>query len=168
MRTKYLSERDSLVSLGAHDVVAEEVEGAVEVISRMLRRIEIPRNVIDDRVHEVRAETQPSERRLSIPPAKMMSVPALAEMRIETALVQKGSIAVGQSPVTLRLRSETGALVVGVSRARKLIDRMDSTSVFEEGDIVYFVGTGDALRAALPYFNAGAVLRTSAVKEQGA
>jgi CPA2 family monovalent cation:H+ antiporter-2 len=168
MRTKYLSEREILVSLGAHDVVAEEVEGAVEVISRMLRRIEIPRNVIDDRVHEVRAETQPSDRRLSIPPTKMMSVPALAEMRIETALVQKGSKAVGQSPVTLRLRSETGALVVGVSRAKKLIDRMDSTSVFEEGDVVYFVGTGDALRNALPYFNTGAVLRTSAVKEQGA
>jgi hypothetical protein len=33
----------------------------------MLRRIEIPRNVIDERIHEVRAETQTSDRRLTVP-----------------------------------------------------------------------------------------------------
>ena len=67
MRTRYLAERDALLKLGAHDVVAEEVEGAVEIISRMLRSIEIPRNVIDERIRGVRAETQTSERKQTVP-----------------------------------------------------------------------------------------------------
>jgi CPA2 family monovalent cation:H+ antiporter-2 len=50
MRTHYLSERPALMQLGANDVVAEEVEGAVEMISRMLRAVEVPRNVIDERI----------------------------------------------------------------------------------------------------------------------
>ncbi|MFO0560681.1 MAG: cation:proton antiporter [Polyangiales bacterium] len=153
MRTKYLTERDSLVALGAREVVAEEVEGAVEVISRMLRAMDVPRNVIDDRVRNVRAETQLSDRRHTVPPPRLAQMPALGEMKIESALVQRDSRAVGQSPVTLRLRSETGALVVGVSRGKKLLDKPDPTALFEVGDVVYFVGTNEAIRSALPYFN---------------
>jgi CPA2 family monovalent cation:H+ antiporter-2 len=37
MRTRYLAEREGLIKMGARDVVAEEVEGAVEVIARLLR-----------------------------------------------------------------------------------------------------------------------------------
>src|SRR5690606_1094435 len=47
-RTHYLNERGMYFDLGARDVVAEEVEGAVEVIQRMLRWVETPRNVIED------------------------------------------------------------------------------------------------------------------------
>ncbi len=63
MRTRYLRERDALFALGADDVVAEEVEGAVEVIARMLRFIELPRATIEERIRAVRAETQSSDRR---------------------------------------------------------------------------------------------------------
>lgn len=153
MRTKYLVERERLLSLGARDVVAEEVEGAVEVISRMLRAMDVPRNVIDDRLHNVRSATQASERRRTLPPTRLVDHSALAEMKIETALVQGGSKAIGQSPISLRLRSETGALVVGIARGKKLLDRPDPSTLFEEGDVVYFVGTGDAIRSTLPWFS---------------
>ena len=44
MRTKYLLEREALIRIGAKDVVAEEVEGAIEILARLLRWIEVPRN----------------------------------------------------------------------------------------------------------------------------
>lgn len=152
MRTKYLFERDRLYQLGARDVVAEEVEGAVEVISRMLRRLDVPRNVIDEKVRAVRSETQASARRATYPPPRLMEIPALAEMKIESVLVQEGATAIGQSAVSLQLRTRTGALVVGVRRKGKLLDRPEPTELFELGDVVYFVGTGEAIRAALPLF----------------
>ncbi len=154
MRTRYLHERDALRELGARDVVAEEVEGAVEVIARMLRSIEVPRNIIDARIRGVRAETQTTDRKQTVPRNRLGDVSALAEMKIECALVHAQSPAAGASSVTLCLRSETGALVVGVRRGDKLLENPDPTVPFEPRDVVYFVGTSEALGRALPLFDA--------------
>jgi CPA2 family monovalent cation:H+ antiporter-2 len=158
MRTRYLLERDALMKLGARDVVAEEVEGAVEMISRMLRTIEVPRNVINERIRGVRSETQTSERKQTVPRTRLREVTALDEMKIESALVHEHSPAAGASAVSLRLRSETGALVVGVRRGEKLLERPDPTVPFEPGDVVYFVGSNEALARALPLFDPNAAL----------
>lgn len=62
MRTRYLQERDRLIRLGAKDVVAEEVEGAVEVIARVLRSLGTSRTEIEENIRAIRATTQPSDR----------------------------------------------------------------------------------------------------------
>jgi len=153
MRTRYLFERDGLLKVGARDVVAEEVEGAVEVISRMLRWIEVPRNIIDESIQRVRSETQTSDRKQTVPRSLLPDVRGLDEMKIESALVREKSAAAGASPVSLRLRSDTGALVVGVRRAGHLLEKPDPAICFEQGDVVYLVGTPDALRRALLLFD---------------
>ena len=79
---------------------------------------------------------------------------SLAELKIESALVRDKSTAAGASPAQLRLRSVTGVLVVGVRRADQLLQNPDPDLAFEPGDIVYFVGTSNAIREALPLFDA--------------
>lgn len=153
MRTRYLGERPALLALGARDVVAEEVESAVEIIARMLRLIEVPRNVIDERIRTVRLETQTSDRKPTVPRVRLGDLRGLDELRIESARVCATSPAVGASPVSLKLRSETGALVVGVRRGERLLEQPDPTVPFEPDDVVYLVGTGDALRLALRVFD---------------
>jgi CPA2 family monovalent cation:H+ antiporter-2 len=153
MRTRYLSEREGLIKMGARDVVAEEVEGAVEVIARMLRAIEAPRNVIDQSIQSVRAETQTSERKQTVPRTPLREVRGLDEMKIESALVKEHSAAAGKSPAELRLRSETGALVVGLRRDDRLIENPDPNEPFQAGDVVYFVGKSSALKKTLPLFD---------------
>ncbi|MBK8259211.1 MAG: cation:proton antiporter [Polyangiaceae bacterium] len=152
-RTRYFSDRDRLVELGAHDVVAEEVEGGVEILSRMLRFMDVPRNVIEQRIHEVRGKTQTTCRKLTVPRARLGQLRALDEMKIESVIVREGSRAANVSPVALKLRTETGALVVGVVRENKLLEKADPTQIFELGDVVYLVGTGEALSRALVYFD---------------
>jgi CPA2 family monovalent cation:H+ antiporter-2 len=152
MRTRYLLERDKLFAMGARVVVAEEVEGAIEILSRMLRFIEVPRNVIDGLISEVRTDTQSSERKRTLPRPALSEVRGLDELKIESALVRDESAAIGQSPVSMRLRTETGALVVGVRRGEHLLEKPDPTVSFEPGDIVYLVGTSEAIRRALPLF----------------
>jgi monovalent cation:H+ antiporter-2, CPA2 family len=154
MRTRYLAERDGLIKLGATDVVAEEVEGAVEIISRMLRAMDVPRNLIDARIHRVRSETQTTERKHTVPRKKLSDIRDLAEMRVECVMVHQHSKAAGVSAVSLKLRSSTGALVVGLRRGEQLLENPDPTLLFEADDIVYFVGTGQALTRALPLFDA--------------
>jgi CPA2 family monovalent cation:H+ antiporter-2 len=154
MRTRYLLERERLFGIGARDVVAEEVEGAVEVVARMLRGIEVPRNVIEENIHRIRDATQTSERRQTIPRPLLRDVRGLDEMKIDSALVTEGCAAAGASPMGLRLRSVTGALVVGVRRGDRLLEQPDPTVPFEVGDVVYLVGTSEAIRKALRFFDA--------------
>jgi CPA2 family monovalent cation:H+ antiporter-2 len=154
MRTRYWAEREGLLKMGARDVVAEEIEGAVEVVARLLRSIEVPRNVIEASIQSIRAETQTSERKQTLPRAQLGDVRALSELKIESALVHENSAAAGASPVTMRLRSTTGALVVGVRRGEQLLQNPDPQAPFAAGDIVFFVGTTEAIREALPLFDA--------------
>jgi CPA2 family monovalent cation:H+ antiporter-2 len=153
MRTRYLAEREGLVRIGARDVVAEEVEGAVEVIARLLRNIEVPRNVIESSIQRIRADTQTSERKQTLPRAQLGDVKALSELKIESVLVREQSQAAGASPVSMQLRSTTGVLVVGLRRGEALLQNPDPKACFEPGDIVYFVGTSAGIRAALPLFD---------------
>lgn len=153
IRTRYLRERERLLRLGAREVVAEEVEGTVEVVARLLRAVGVPRNVIDERLRIVRAETIAGDRPDTVPRPRLGAVGELAELKIESALVREGSAADGASPLGLRLRSETGALVVGVRRGDRLLEQPDPAIPFEAGDVVYFVGTGEALARALPLFD---------------
>jgi CPA2 family monovalent cation:H+ antiporter-2 len=154
MRTRYLAQRDGLFKMGARDVVAEEVEGAVEVIARLLRAIDVPRNVIDERLQSIRSETQTSERKQTLPRAQLGEVRALLELKIESVLVRAGSAAAGASPAGMRLRSVTGVLVVGLQRGDELLQNPDPEAAFEPGDVVYVVGTTSSIRQALPLFDA--------------
>jgi CPA2 family monovalent cation:H+ antiporter-2 len=155
MRTHYLLERDALLNVGAKDVVAEEVEGAVEIISRMLRTLEVPRNVIDERIRDVRSATQTSERKQTVPRSHLGGVSALADMKIDYALVQADSAMAGSSVASVRLRTRTGALVIAIRRNGELLDASDPTTPIQVGDVVYFVGSNDALRRAFALFGAG-------------
>jgi monovalent cation:H+ antiporter-2, CPA2 family len=152
MRTHFLAERSRLMTLGARDVVAEEVEGAVEVIARMLRTIETPRNIIDEQIHLVRSETQTTERTLTVPRPAMGEVSGLAGMKIETVVIPAASAAIGSSPLSMRLRSTTGALVVGIRRDGILRENPDPSIAFEENDVVFLAGTVEAMQHALPLF----------------
>jgi CPA2 family monovalent cation:H+ antiporter-2 len=166
MRTRYLTETGRLLKLGARDVVAEEVESAVEIISRMLRFMEVPRNVIDERIRGVRTETQASDRKQTVPRARLADLRGLDELKIESALVHAFCKGAGASPVSLRLRSETGALVVGIRRGDSL-SHPDPTVPFEPGDVVYFVGTSEALTKALALFEPDPVRMSTRPMSEG-
>jgi len=150
MRTRYLLERKELVRLGAAEVVAEEVEGGVELIARLLRRLEIPRNVINRCIREAREEsTQKSARKETLPRMSIANHSALAEMKVESVLVEPTSPARDRSAIELDVRRATGALVIGVRRGGALVEISDPRAPFHLGDTIYLAGTGEAIRAAI-------------------
>lgn len=154
MRTRYLLERDALLKVGASDVVAEEVEGAAEMLARVLRALEQPRNVIDQSIERLRAATQASGRKATVPRPVLRDVRGLDELKIESVRVEPGSAADGASLAGLALRSRTGALAVGLRRAGALLEHVDPHLRFEPDDLVYLVGTNEHNRRALPLFAA--------------
>jgi CPA2 family monovalent cation:H+ antiporter-2 len=152
MRTRYLREAGALVAIGANTVVAEEVEGAVEVIGRMLRAAGTPRNVIEQRLRAVRAQTQSTERKQTLPRGTLAE--RIGQLKVEDVLVCPGSQAAGASAASLALRDRTGALVVAIRRGQELLPSFDPQAPFEAGDVVYLVGPAESIREAMPLFDA--------------
>jgi len=108
--------------------------------------------VIEAMVQRARAETQRSERKLTVPRPSLRDVRGLDELKIESVLVRPQSRAAGASPASLDLRSSTGALIVGVRRDGQLLADTDPTQPFSADDVAYLVGTSEAIRRALTLF----------------
>jgi K+/H+ antiporter YhaU regulatory subunit KhtT len=119
----------------------------VEILVRLLRWSEVPRNVIDDRIREVRADSQGSDRKQTLPRRSLAEFKALSDLKVEA--VQVTATSAGRSPKELDLRQRTGALVVAVRRGEKLLEQPDPSAPLLEGDVVYLVGTSEAVRAAM-------------------
>lgn len=147
LRTRYLAEKPGLHALGAQDVVAEEVEGGLEMLSRVLRWLETPRNIIDKRLREAREATQTSERKFTLPRRTLGELQALADLKLERVLIEANAPGTGQSATLLDLRRKTGALVVAVQRGLTLLEP-DSDVRWQAGDVVFLAGTSEAVRKA--------------------
>jgi len=161
LRCRYLADHDALLKLGAKDVVVQELEAGVEIVVRVLRDLGVPRNLIDERIREVRAQTKASARRLTVPRSKAGEMGDLAGLKVERFLVRKGSFADGRSIAGLRLRQVTGALIVSVRRDGALLEEPDPSLPLEPEDVVYIVGSGPARRAARWMLETGNHGRTS-------
>lgn len=148
MRARYLAEREELFRIGASEVIAEEVEGGVEMLSRVLRLLGVPRNLIETRIREAREATQHSDRPQAPPRRRLADHSHLAEMRIESVALSEHSPGVGRSPAELGIRSQTRALVIAVDRAGALIESPDPKEPLQAGDTVFLVGSLEAVQGA--------------------
>jgi len=148
-RARYLGERDYLLRIGASDVVAEEVEGGVELLARLLRLLTIPRNVIVGCLREARDATQKSQRAVTLPRPTMSQHGRLAKLKIESVLVLPQSPCVGMSAADLDLRNQTHALIVALERDGTLLEAPGSRERLQAGDVVYLVGSKAGIRQAM-------------------
>ncbi len=149
VRARYYAQREHLLAIGADDVVTEELEATVEVIARLLRWTDTPRNVIDQCVREARARTQGSERTLIMPRPTLGQRSELADLKIESVAIVDGAPWVGRSVLDLDLRARTGALIVAIRRAGTLLEQPDPGTPLQPGDVVYLVGAPESVARAL-------------------
>jgi CPA2 family monovalent cation:H+ antiporter-2 len=149
-RTHYLSEVSSLADVGASEVIVEEVEAAMETLARVLRLLEVPRNLIDEQINVARTESGGSARSLTVPRNQLSAHGHLAELKVENVQVTEASGAVTRSARELNLRYVTGgAVIVAVRRGEQLLTEGASELPLAADDIVYLIGNIDATQSAV-------------------
>ena len=155
VRTRYVSEIAELRRLGADEVIPEELETSVEIFARVLRRYGVEVNRIRRLVDDVRGDHYgmllTRERSVTSRIGDALA-PFGERVRLETVVVDEGTLAVGQSPASLSLRKGTGATVIAVVRRGAVTYSPEPNTVFEVGDEVLLVGDADALEKARSYF----------------
>ena len=149
VRTRYVAEIEKLRALGADEVIPEEFETSVEIFARVLRRLHLPRNVIDLQVSLIRRDGYEMLRGLDLPRQSLRDVQDLLVAALtETYRIEEKSPAAGRSIRELRLRRETGVTIVAVVRDGKPTANPDPSFVLEAGDIAVLLGNHAALEKA--------------------
>jgi CPA2 family monovalent cation:H+ antiporter-2 len=155
VRTRYVSEIAELRRLGADEVIPEELETSVEIFARVLRRYGVEVNRIRRLVDEVRGDHYGmflTQQRSVTARSGDALAPLGERVRLETVVVEEGTLAANGSPASLGLRKQTGATVIAVVRRGAATFSPDPAAAFEVGDEVLLVGDNDALAKARGYF----------------
>jgi CPA2 family monovalent cation:H+ antiporter-2 len=120
VRTRFASEIDDLLALGAGDVIPEEFETSIEISSRVLDKYHVPRNVIEAQVKVLRGECYGMLRGacLAIRPATERIADLLAAGTAEEYFVGRGAWPVGKTLGRIDLKGRTGATVIAAVRGK--------------------------------------------------
>lgn len=153
IRTQYMTGVEDFEKFNPSAVVACEVEGGLEVLSRVLRKLEVPRNLIIREIDHARSQTMQSDREFKEEALPIRDHQELRDLTVENILLIQGSRAEGKSPKQLDLAEKTGVLVIAIRREEKLLLHRLADTNLEVGDVVYCIGEKADLELVPSWFD---------------
>jgi CPA2 family monovalent cation:H+ antiporter-2 len=157
VRTRYAGDRAALIADGAAEVVSEELQGGFEVLARVLRKVGVPRNVAEAHVASARVTASEPTRETRLARQRVEHVPELARLSFDTFLVIETSFAAGKTLQQVQLRQRTGTTLVALRRGDELRDEVTADHEITVGDMLFLVGSEDALCRASYLLQGGEV-----------
>jgi len=144
VRSRYLREVEALLRLGADEVIADELEVSIEVFSRVLARMLVPREDIKRLIGEVRGDW----RRMARTFAKdATSVPDLRvdvpDLTTHTLRLTPSSPLAGTTIAGSRLRAEHGVTVLAITRDGGALGNPHGDTVLLANDVLFVIGPVD-------------------------
>jgi monovalent cation:H+ antiporter-2, CPA2 family len=148
-RTKYLAEIEELYRLGSHEVIAEEFEASIEMMTRILRVYHLPRAAVAAEIKSIR-DTHfgifLADRHITVPRLRLSD---RMELLIETVQVAKHSSFAGLSIAKSQLRKRSGASILGIRRGARTWVNPDPGERILGGDFLVLSGTKEQLKRAI-------------------
>jgi CPA2 family monovalent cation:H+ antiporter-2 len=149
VRTRYLLEVEPLYKLGANEVVPEEFETSVEILSRVLRNYLVPQDDIEHCIAEVRSDGYEMLRTMSRRHSHAVGISGyLSGAELATFRVQKGAVLEGRSLSDGTIRSRSGATVMVIKRGEEIVPNPDPVWELQRDDILLLLGSSEQLAAA--------------------
>ncbi len=160
-RTRYTSEVDDLLNLGADDVIPEEFETSVEIFSRVLSRYQIPKNEIFNFVDMIREDGYRALRQPGTTSRKPLfdKYTVLSRITVEVCAINGSSPVFGKSIAELMFRTKTGATIIAIERDKKIHTSPDPKFSFEAGDMVFITGNREDINRAIVYLTEGEIVK---------
>ncbi len=145
-RTRYTNEINPLYSLGANDVIPEEFETSIEIISRVLHHYFIPVNEIERHIGEVRKDGYEMflnlRQKYDVFPDLKLHMP---DIEIETFRIMEGSPIAGTNMAEVAFRRKYGVTVLAVQRGKETITNPSGDTVLLAQDIVILMGKRESI-----------------------
>jgi len=141
VRSRYLHEVEPLRAVGADEVIADELEVSVEVFSRILSRMLVPREEIKHLIGEVRGEWRRMARGLSKESTSVADLKlGMPDLTTHTVRLSADSPLVGVPIAESGLRSDFGVTVLAVIRGERALGNPVGATVLQAEDVLLLVG----------------------------
>ena len=141
VRTRYLREVEPLNQLGADEVIADELEVSIEVFSRVLARMLVPRERIKRLIGEVRGEWRRMARSLAPEATRVHDLRVvLPDLATHSIPLRQGNPWVGQTIAGSRLRDDHGVMVLAVQRSGETLANPRGDVMLQAGDVLFVIG----------------------------
>src|SRR5687767_1284477 len=150
VRTRYMTEITDLRQLGADEVIPEEFETSIEIFSRVLKELGVPRHLIQHQVAAVRDEGYEMLRLPSLPLVDLAEISAaLGAVSTETFIMPSDSPAAGKTIGQLKLRTKTGVSVIAVIHDGHTEINPGPETMIDVDDVLVLLGTTDKIHQAI-------------------
>lgn len=145
-----------LAELGVQDVIHPELEGGLEIVRHTLLRLGLPFRAVQEYADLVRQEHYDAGLNADAEHRVLHQLLEAAGMlEVHWLRLEVGSPIVGQTLAEADLRSRTGASVVALWRAGRVIPNPKSQTRFEAGDRLGLIGEAAQIEAAERLLRAG-------------
>ena len=149
VRTRYILEVEPLYKLGVNEVIPEEFETSVEILSRVLRNYMVPHEEIERCITEARSDGYGMLRSISRRHSHAVGISGyLAGAEIGTYRLQKGSQLEGESLREGTIRNMSGATVLVIKRGEEVVANPDPVWELQPDDLVLLLGSPEQLAVA--------------------
>ena len=147
-RTKYLAEIDDLYQLGATEVVAEEFEASLELLTYILGVYHFPRTLVAAEVRAIRRQRYLAfqRRRARVPRLRLSQE---VDIFAETVAIPEGSPLCHRTIADSQLRTQTRIWILGIIRQSETISNPGPLDLILPGDRSVLSGTKDQLNLAM-------------------
>lgn len=141
VRTRYLREVEPLSRLGADEVIADELEVSIEVFTRVLARMLVPRERIKELIGDVRGEWRRMARSLAPESTRVHDLRVvLPDLATHSIPLHENNPWVGQTIATSRLRDDHGVTVLAVQRSGATLANPRGDVTLQAGDVLFVIG----------------------------
>lgn len=154
VRTRYVRDLEDLFRLGANEVVPEEFETSLAILSMVLNQFNVPPSQIARRKEDFRREGYARLSQLDVEPY-MVDGSLPPEVEVMRHRIPDDSPAIGKSLAKLSLPIKTGAMVVAVIRGEDTRSNPGGSFILEPHDIVVLVGIQEEINRAIIYLAEG-------------
>lgn len=141
-RTHFDSDIDDLYALGAERVISEDFETSIEIAAQVLKKMDVPDNVVTGQIAALRSGRYGMLRSL---PANEEMLDELAKFLQQTATrthyLDKGSPACGKTIANVDLRAQSGVMVIAVVRNGAPTANPPDDFQLDPGDVLVLVGS---------------------------
>lgn len=140
-RTRFLSQMEALHRAGANEVVPEEFETSIEIFIRVMSHYLVPKDEIEEFVHEIRAQGYQMLRNEQPDGLEKRDLKKwISDVEVVSLRVESGSPISGKSIGELGIRRRFGVTVLAVQREGQTHTNPEADWRFKDLDVLICMG----------------------------
>lgn len=146
VRTRHVAEVETLLNIGADEVIPEEFETSIEIFARVLVKYLIPRNQIEKFIQEIRSADYQMFRTLADDISPMQNLKLqFPDLRLSSFIIDENSQLAGKSLGELDVRNKYGFSIFAIKRKNEVINNPNAATVLQKDDFVLILTKSDEI-----------------------